>query len=271
MPLSKFLVKEGESGSKLSVFLHTQLPHLSLNYIKRGIESNKCTINGRVQRFHTTLVGKGDKIEFDAQEKAQIKKEVLLYEDEYYKVIDKPSGMASEKILGGKLAHRLDKETTGCLLFAKTDDALKESDLLFKNRQVEKSYLAAVEGIPAQASGVIEKPMAKMGAYQGQSVWGVDKKGLYAKTSYQILKKGKKRALLLCQPETGRTHQIRVHLASIGHPILGDFTYNKREPFSTPSERILLHAYEIKFIHPFTKKVIHVQSPIPPEIEELFP
>lgn len=271
MPLSKFLVKEGESGEKLSQYLHRQLPDLSLNQIKRSIESNKCTINGRVERFHTSLVGKGDKVELDWSEMTKPNvQEVTLFEDDFFKVIDKPSGLPSEKVKGGFLAHRLDKETSGCLLLAKTEEALKKVEALFKNRLIGKSYLAVVEGMPNPSFGVIEKPMAKVGAYQGQSIWGIVKEGLFAKTAYKVLKKGKKRALVQCLPETGRTHQIRVHLASIGNPVVGDFTYSKREPFSTPSKRILLHAHELKFIHPFTDKEVRIQAPIPYEIEELF-
>ncbi len=264
-------MKEGESGEKLSQFLHRHLPHLSLNQIKRSIESNRCTLNGKVERFHTTLVGKGDQVEFELLEKPRpALHEECLFEDDFFLVINKPSGVPSEKITRGLLAHRLDKETSGCLLLAKNEEALKKAEELFKNREIEKRYLAVVEGMPNPAAGVIEKPMGKVSSFQGQSIWGVVKEGLFAKTAYKVLKKGKNRALVLCLPETGRTHQIRVHMAYLGNPIVGDYTYSKRQPFSTPSNRILLHASELKFTHPFSSQSVKVEAPIPAEIEELF-
>ncbi len=258
-----------ESGEKVLSFLHRHLPDNSLNSLKKAIDNGKVRINGKTEKFHSSPVGTKDTVEIELVSAAP-KKTDVLFEDEHFLIVNKPAGIACESIKLGDLCHRLDKETSGCLLIAKTKDALIAGEALFKKKEITKTYLAVVEGVPAKEYGTISKPLAKKGSLKGQTVWGVDENGLSAITAWKKLKSKGKISLLECEPKTGRTHQIRIHLASIGHPILGDHTYHKTQSFSKSSPRILLHAYRLTFTHPFTGKEVLVASPIPKEIEEPF-
>jgi RluA family pseudouridine synthase len=163
------------------------------------------------------------------------------------------------------LLHRLDKDTTGVLLFARNEVAAKEIENLFKKRHIKKTYLAIVRGIPSKSSGIIKNYLGKLHTYHGQTIWGAvsENKGLPAKTFWKIKKKCGDASLLICHPETGRTHQIRAHLSELGHPILGDHQYGGTTTGLYHPERVLLHASELTFEHPTTKKMIHIKSPLP--------
>lgn len=269
MSRSSFVVSAKESGEKVLAFLHQHLPDASLNSLKKAIDNGKVRINGKTEKFHSSPVGAHDTVEIEliASKSAPIE---TLFEDGNFLIINKPAGLASENVKKGNLCHRLDKETSGCLLIAKTQEALKSGEALFKNKAIVKTYLAVVEGIPAKEKGIISKPLAKKGSLKGQTVWGVDENGIPALTNWKKIKSKGQISLLECEPKTGRTHQIRIHLASIGHPILGDHTYHKTQSFSKSSPRILLHAYRLQFSHPFTQDEIKIEAPIPKEIEEPF-
>lgn len=269
MSRSSFVVTAKESGEKVLAFLHHHLPDRSLNSLKKAIDSGKVRINGKTEKFHASPVGARDTVEIELVASGP-KKIEILFNDDHFLIVNKPAGLSSENVKMGDLCHRLDKETSGCLLIARTKEALEAGELLFKDKQIAKTYLAVVEGIPSKESGTISKPLAKKGSLKGQTVWGVDEKGLPALTLWKKLKSKGKISLLECEPKTGRTHQIRIHLASIGHPILGDHTYHKTRSFSISSPRILLHAYRLSFTHPINGKEIDVEAPIPPEIEAPF-
>lgn len=242
-------VKKEEEGLRLPNFIQSRLSNpLSLKAIKKMIEENGCRINGRLERFASYHVKVGDVIVFIPTMPVDIK---ILYEDEHLAIIDKPAFKLCETekgILGWHLAHRLDKETTGCLLLAKNKEIEQALTALFKNREVEKEYLAIVEGI-LKPSGSIEEPI------EGQA----------AKTTWKVEKKlTMNRSLVRCYPETGRTHQIRIHLASLGHPIVGDWKYRS----VSPAKRILLHAARIGFVHPMTQQWLSIESPTPSDFNE---
>lgn len=223
-------------------------PSLSLKEIKKGIERNGCRVNGRIERFSSYLVQAGDLIEFTPAPSSHIE---ILYEDTSLMIVNKPPFVLCEEekgLLGYSLAHRLDKETSGCLILAKNDPIKKALFSLFKKREVEKEYLAVVEGTP-KSKGVITLPI----------------EGLSATTRWVLEKKGKETSLLRCFPETGRTHQIRIHLASLGHPLVGDWKYKSH----LPSNRILLHAAKISFVHPLTREWLTVEAATPKEFDEL--
>lgn len=246
-------VGKEEAGQRLPRFIQSRFfPNLSLKHIKKGIEENGCRVNGRPERFSSYLVRQGDRIEFDPP--AELISEIL-YEDLYLAIVNKPSFSVcdTEKgFLGMRLAHRLDKETSGCLLLAKTLEAEKALTALFRERLVSKEYLAVVDGTPSASSGEIHLPVG----------------GQPSKTAWKLEKKGKSSTLLRCYPETGRTHQIRLHLASLGHPILGDWTYSKKFNSSFPTKRILLHASKLSFVHPQTKQRLAFEAPLPREFYE---
>jgi 23S rRNA-/tRNA-specific pseudouridylate synthase len=197
---------------------------LSNREVKRALEQGGARVNGRLERFGSSLVKPGDKVEFIPAK--PIEKWQLLFDEEEYQVYNKPSGLVSESA-PFHLVHRLDKPTTGLLLVAKTEQALDEMISLFEKREVEKQYLALVDGLVMKSSGVIESHLAKKRSFQGQTIYGSAASGLYAKTSWERLSLLPNSTLLLCRPETGRTHQIRVHMAEMGHPLVNDRQYAK--------------------------------------------
>jgi RluA family pseudouridine synthase len=174
----------------------------------------------------------------------------------------KPAGIVSEqKNFKGELVHRLDKETSGVILVAKDSKTLEKMIELFKARQVEKEYLAIVEGLVYLQKKTIVSNLAPRHRFQGQVVYASAPVGKEAITEIELKGKGDKASLLLCRPITGRTHQIRVHLKESGHPILGDYHYAKT--FSIETKRHMLHAHRISFPHPYTREKIEVIAPIP--------
>ena len=275
----EWIVSSEESGLKLVDFLKLKLNSLSLKGLKKGIESNACLVNSRVERFASARVGTGDIITYEYVEKKETSIQVL-YEDEALFICCKNSGISSDEPLFLKgleilaksplfLLHRLDKDTSGVLLFAKTKEMEKEMLYLFRQRQIKKEYLAIVDGIPNHSSGIIDNQLGKIHSYQGQTIWGaVKSNGLRACTEWKVLQKGKFAALLLCRPITGRTHQIRVHCSEMGHPILGDYQYGRRFRCSYRPSRLLLNASRVSFIHPLTKIELSVEAPLPEDMEK---
>ena len=272
--MSVWKVAAHENGQKLSVFLKDKLGEgYSARQIKQAIEHNACRINGRVERFATAVVGKGDSIVFeDVQAKSKTKMEIL-YQDAYLLACNKPAGVASDDPAlipapGLELLHRLDKDTTGVLLWAKTPGSAKKMKELFKNRLVMKTYLAVVDGIPKDQSGHVENHSGRLHQYHGQSLWGPVEKGFLAITDWKLEKKLRHASLLCCYPHTGRTHQIRVHLSGLGHPILGDRQYGKRFRCEFRPSRCLLHAQKIAFTHPETNSLLEITASTPADLQE---
>lgn len=282
--MDKWQVMQKQSGLSLQVFLKENLGEgVSGKQIKRLIDAGKCRLNGKPERFASRLVGTGDKVELDSSQPVEKTKKLssangpdpVLYIDNDLIAYNKPSGISSDnKDLQDSLnkrygvvilLHRLDKETTGVLLFARNEKAAQGIEGLFKKRMIEKTYLALVNGVPSKKSGTIQNYLGKLHVYHGQSVWGVvpPEQGLIAKTSWEVKKKGKGASLITCYPATGRTHQIRVHLSDLGHPILGDNQYGKTFTCNYPAQRVLLHAAEVSFEHPNTKETITIKSPLP--------
>jgi len=263
-------VGKEESGLKLADFLKQKLgPSISQKQIKRAIDQSKCSINGRPERFASVLVGYGDKIVFEAAVEPAGEGSIL-FEDADMLVYNKPSQMTVEtleKKVKWRLVHRLDRDTTGALIFAKRDAIFEALVLQFKKKAVQKSYLALVDGVPKKDEGRVENYLGKLKMWQGQSLWGavVPEQGQHALTHWKCLRKGAQCALMECTPITGRTHQIRAHLASIGHPILGDKQYGPAKLCKYPAPRPLLHAASLRFEHPVTHVQIVVEAPLPPD------
>lgn len=286
--MKEWLISQDESGLKLLAFLKSKLdPQVSARQIKRDIESGACQINGQVERFASQVVGRGDRVIFHPKdvkplisiEDAEI---CFLYVDADLLAYNKPVGITSEDpaLLAlvqkryGKaiLLHRLDKETTGVLLFARNEVMAKLMLSLFKQRQIHKKYFAIVDGIFKKKSGFIENYLGKLKVYQGQTLWGEvsPEKGLIAKTAWSVEKQGKKAALVVCLPETGRTHQLRVHLSGMGHPILGDHQYGRMFKCPYRPDRYLLHAAEVEFVHPVSGKKMCIEAPLPADFDVNF-
>lgn len=251
--MKPWIVTKEKEGMRLPNYISSCLPDpLSLKLIKRSIEENGCRINGRLERFASYCVKEKDQIEFVQSSNPNIE---ILYEDTFLALVNKPPFIVSDAdrgILGWRLAHRLDKETSGVLLLAKNEKTEMALISLFKERKIKKEYLAVVDGHPRKSSGVVESPIG----------------GQTAKTSWVREKRGTSSTWVRCYPETGRTHQIRIHLAEQGMPILGDYKYGKQFVSPYPTKRILLHACSLKFTHPHSGAKIEVEAPIPKEFYE---
>jgi 23S rRNA pseudouridine1911/1915/1917 synthase len=160
--------------------------------------------------------------------------------------------------------HRLDKETSGCLVVAKNDVAHQALAKQFAGREVTKIYLALVAGKLARKSGMIETEIGRHPVQRKKMTVLPAGKGRAAKTGYRVLREVPAGTLVECMLHTGRTHQIRVHLKHLGHPLLGDEVYGKRAGFA----RQMLHAWRLGFTHPRTEKRLNFESPIPADFVE---
>jgi 23S rRNA pseudouridine955/2504/2580 synthase len=268
------------SSQKLVAFLQHQLGgEHSGKSLRKAMEANLCRVNGRVERFGSSTVERGDVVELAPSWKSILSPNLsgfeTLYEDSFLKIVNKPAGWvceAQEALRsfgpGWHLVHRLDKDTTGLLLVAKGTASKNRFMELFEQRSISKTYLALVDGIPSEMRGTRQSLLRKKGTFQGQTIWGSGLNGLTAITHWKVLAKGKSASLLECEPETGRTHQIRVHLSEMGHPILVDRQYAKQFRCPLFISRPLLHAYRLQFSHPFLEKEIDLIAPLPVDIRE---
>jgi RluA family pseudouridine synthase len=268
----KWLVPETQ---KLVHFLQNQLEGApSGKMLRRVLEANLCRVNGVVERFGSAEVMKGAVVELSPAWQSVVAQNLskfdTLHEDDHLLIVDKPAGWICTddeclRAFGAKryLIHRLDKDTTGALLIAKSTEMREAMIRLFRERQVEKLYYAIVDGVPTEERGFRKTCFAKVGFFEGQTCWGSRSRGLEAETHWRVLSKGEDASLIACQPLTGRTHQIRVHLAEIGHPILVDRQYAKTYRSRFFAKRPLLHAAKIRFTHPILGIKVEVTAPIP--------
>ncbi len=247
-------------------FLREKCP-LSGKALKRAIDAKQCKINGRVEFFSTHPLKVGDRIELKLKERPAPARAEILYEDEALVIINKPAFVESVAPAGLHLVHRLDKETSGALLLAKNKQVLESLIALFAERKVEKRYLAIADAPFEMTEWQIDNFLVQKGGYQGGTLWGSAPNGKRAITRFRVLKRGESCALVQCMPVTGRTHQIRVHLFEMGHPILGDWQYARRFCSTYDAPRVLLHAEEIAFPHPITQVPLRVRAPIPKDLE----
>jgi 23S rRNA pseudouridine955/2504/2580 synthase len=233
--------------------------------LRWSIEHNRCFVNETVERFASFPLKKGDTIAMAPLKRPFFVKESdrILFEDEHLLVYDKPPYFSSEEIaryLNCFLVHRLDRDTTGVILLAKSSAAKKELENGFRNRLIDKRYLAVVPRL-AQKSGVITLKIKQIHRRDGLVKWGIANEGISSETRWRLLESIASFSLLSCTPITGRTHQIRVHLAHIGHPVIGDYTYGLRTCSSY--FRPLLHAYRMELKHPIFHQKLSFRAPIP--------
>mgnify|MGYP002632086863 CR=1 FL=1 len=210
----------------------------------------------------------------------------ILYEDEALIVINKPTGMVVHPGAGNThgtlvsallhhcqnlsgiggierpgIVHRLDKETSGCLVVAKTDPAHRTLSGRFADREVKKTYLALTAITPRFRHGTIDAPIGRHAVHRHKMTVNTNGRGRDAVTTYRVVASADGRCLLECHPQTGRTHQIRVHLKHLGCPILGDPVYGRRDAFT----RHMLHAWKLEFPHPLDERPMLFEAPPPPE------
>ena len=265
----KFKVASQDHGMTLLAFLRHHYPDApSVKALKRAIDNKQCSINGRVETFSTHKVKAGDEIGLQLSVVKSIKPE-KIWEDDVLIAYNKPAGVVSEpKNFKGHLVHRLDKETSGIILVAKTKEILDKMIELFRQKKVIKKYLAIVDGVVQKSHGTIVSNLAPQHRYQGQTIYGSSQKGQHAETRYVQVRRGPKATLLECYPITGRTHQLRVHFKEAGHPIVGDYQYARHFKCGYKAPRHLLHAAEISFTHPLTQKTITLAAPMPDDFEQ---
>ena len=286
----EFVVSADDAKLRLDHFLAKRLPEYSRSRLQQLIRTGFVRVNGATTRPRQ-IVRAGDKIDLTEPpvEKIDVRPEPIplevLFEDGDLIVINKPAGLtvhpgaghrqhtlvnallshcATLSGIGGKerpgIVHRLDKETSGCLVVAKNDTAHRELSTQFAARTVEKIYLALVAGKLRKPSGVIEEKIGRHPIHR-QRMSATSPRGRSAKTEYRVIRSSDQASLVECRLHSGRTHQIRVHLHHLGHPVLGDKIYAPR--FAKNFARQMLHAWKLGFRHPRTGKWKHFEAPLP--------
>ncbi len=258
-----------ENGIRLVYFLQKKAGEsFSARFWKRVVEKNLCKVNGKRERFGSTLLKTNDTVELEKNWQNVMKEKdqascLILYEDEWIVVLNKEASVVCEdkNFSPLLLTHRLDKDTSGILILAKTPEVKEKMGALFAERAILKTYLAVVEGKVEKEEGICKSLLARKRSYQGGVIWGSSHRGLEAITEWECLQREQKTSLLLCTPKTGRTHQIRVHMAEMGHPIIGDYQYGRKGAHYV--KRHLLHAWKVEFLHPVSSERMSLKAPIP--------
>jgi 23S rRNA pseudouridine1911/1915/1917 synthase len=303
--MNGFVIEQSWPRERLDAFLRERFPNMSRSTWQRLIAQGAVKINGQqVKVTHHPMAGERVDITWPKPESPVTPPEAIalkvLYEDEDLLVIDKPAGLVVHPAAGhpehtlvnallhhcaGQLSgiggvarpgivHRLDKDTSGCLVVAKNDFTHLGLARLFASRKVSKTYLAIVCGRMAQGSGDIRaavarhpthrKRMAVMGG-QGRDAW----------TSYRVLELLEGATLVEAQLHTGRTHQVRVHFQHLGHPLVGDQTYGKRpnqrlrEETGCQANRQMLHAWKLALVHPRQERLLSFEAPWPEDFTSI--
>jgi 23S rRNA pseudouridine1911/1915/1917 synthase len=270
------------------------LPELSRTGAARLIRAGGLTVNGRAAS-PADRISPGDVVEFDlpsAQPLAPAPEAIplqVVYEDADLLVVMKPAGMVVHpaaghhsgtlvhallgrggvwSTVGGEarpgIVHRLDKGTSGLLIAARTDTAHRALAAQLADRTLARTYLAIVTGRVKDEAGVLEGPIAR--DPRNRKRMAVVAGGRAARTRYQVLERLHGHTLLRCDLETGRTHQVRVHLAALGHPVAGDPDYGSKPAAGAPA-RPMLHAWRLRLRHPRTGEAMSFEAPPPPDFE----
>ena len=292
------VIKVEEDGKRIDAYVAEKMDISRVN-VQRLIEENKLLVNGKsVKPSYKVKLGDEISIEKEEPKEIEIKPEnipiPILYEDNDIIVVNKPKGMVvhpangncegtlvnaimaickdSLSGIGGEIrpgiVHRLDKDTSGVIVIAKNDKAHINLSEQIKNHEVEKTYIALVRGIVKANEATIDMPIAR--STSDRKKMAVSEKGKKAVTHFKVLKRYSKYncSLLEVKIETGRTHQIRVHLAQIGYPIIGDSVYSKGSNI-WGIEGQCLHAISLKFHHPVTGKEMFIEAPLPEYFDNL--
>ncbi|MDX2187840.1 MAG: RluA family pseudouridine synthase [Opitutaceae bacterium] len=304
MSATTFQVPQSIRRQRADKVLASSFPEQSRSAWQRAFDAGLVMVHGRVIKRDHPLAA-GDVVEFSLPETkpselkpADIPLEVL-YEDKHLLAINKESGMIVHPGAGtgedtlvhallshceGELSgiggverpgivHRLDRETSGVMLVAKTDAAHRGLAEQFSTRSLHKQYLALVEGAPQLISGTIDKPIGRHPTHRHKmAVVEAAAGGRDARTDWEVVERfGKLASAIRCTIHTGRTHQIRVHLKSLGHLLLGDKVYGWKPDEALPAQagRVMLHAEHLEVTHPITGKHLVLDAPVPADFKKL--
>ena len=294
-----FLVSSQEVGLRLDRYLTTILSDLSRTSVQQLIANGSALVNGQKSKAGYMLRD-GDEIHLSSFAPAihmgpakptAIDLEIV-YEDADLLVVNKPAGMVvhpapghhddtlvnallaylpalqeSKETLRPGIVHRLDKDTSGLIIIAKTARAQSALIKQMKQHTIIKRYLALVEGNVALDQGSIDAPIGRDPRHRQQmAITAVGSRE--ARTHFKVLERYARHTLLLLQLETGRTHQIRLHLKAIGHPVVADQIYGSGNVFKrAPLNRQFLHAYQLRFTHPFSGETLELEAPLPADLQ----
>lgn len=297
MTKKEFIVTKENSNQRLDTYASSLDAVLSRSMCQKLIKENLIKVNGKNVK-ESYKVKEGDKIEITFEEPKETKAKPenipldVIYEDNDILVINKPKGMVvhpgngnpdgtlvnavlayakgSLSGIGGEIrpgiVHRLDKDTSGLIIVAKNDKAHINMSNEIKNHEVTKIYTALVKGNIFENEATIDMPIAR--SKQDRKKMSVDKDGKSAITHIKVIKRYGKYTLLRVKIDTGRTHQIRVHLSQIGHPVVGDEVYsNGKNEFGVKGQ--MLHSTILEFKHPVTGKLLHLEAPLPQYFQDV--
>jgi len=301
------MVPAGLDGARLDRALAELNPSWTRSRARKLIDGGSVTLDGRPAKA-STEVRAGQQVvvlepaPIPLAAEAEAIPLAIVHEDADLLVVDKPSGLVIHPAAGNPrgtlvnallhhcrdlsgiggverpgIVHRLDKDTTGLLVVAKSDRAHLALSLAFRQRKVAKTYLAVCYGEPTAADGVVDAPISRHPRERQEMA--VVRSGRSARTLFHLEERFAGACLLSCRPVTGRTHQIRVHMAHVGHALVGDQVYAGRQWRNLPSgaaqaacrdfPRQALHAWRLAFVHPVTHEEVAFEAPLPPDMAEL--
>ncbi len=303
MNVQQVEIQVEEGGTRLDRFLADRLTELSRSAVQRLVDEGLVVVNGKpVKAGYQVRPGDVVVVHLPDREPQELSAEaiplVVVYEDEALLVVDKPAGMVVHPAPGHQggtlvnallahcpglasgsegwpgIVHRLDRDTSGLLLVAKEEKVRLALQRQFKTRRVRKVYQALLDGCLQPSRGRIEAPLGR--DPQQRQRFAVLPGGREAITEYRVVQQFTHQAgpsagdytLVEAEPKTGRTHQIRVHFASIGHPVVGDRVYGRRRT-SLPVSRQFLHAWRLEFIHPLSGQRLELEAPLPPDLRAI--
>jgi len=296
------------AGWRLDRALAAALPTLSRERLKALISSGRVTgPGGSAVRDPAAKAVPGGAYDVSvpapepAHNEAQNIPLPVVFEDDHLLVVDKPAGMVVHPAAGNRdgtlvnallhhcagrlsgiggvarpgIVHRIDKDTSGLLVVAKTDRAHEGLAAQFARHSIDRRYKAVVAGLPNPLAGTVDAPLARSSANRQKMAIVEGERGKRAVTHYRVMERLHEAALVECRLETGRTHQVRVHMTSLGHPLIGDPVYGRTRPAHRELLKRLgfegqaLHAAELGFVHPVTGEALSFKSAVPSDMQEL--